>query len=250
MTADRVRRWQFHTTSFTRSGYDSAEVHRFRIQAADELDLLATEIAHLWAENERLAGHLELHRHGVIPSHDAAAKLPTANEVNLLSEAQREAEQIMAQAHDYAHRVAEYARTQYDKTIRTAIDSAIPEAQRATHHNRRGTGVVDADPAAERKALQVAGDAMISQIRAVARHLDDGRQQLARTLDRLAPKPTEAEVTAGAPGPAAPPPTRTAATIQSDRVRVISADAPTMALAVIDPADVKAGGASQPSSRA
>ncbi|WP_231935120.1 DivIVA domain-containing protein [Micromonospora viridifaciens] len=243
MTADRVRRWQFHTPSFTRRGYDNAEVDRFRIQAADELDRLATEIAHLRAENERLAGHLELHRHGVIPSHDAAAKLPTANEVNLLSEAQREAEQIMAQAHDYAHRVAEYARAQYDNAIRTAVANARQEAQRATHHNR--VGAEGDDPAAGPKALQVAGEAMISQIRAVARHLDDGRQQLARALDRLAPKPTEAEVAAGAPGPTAPPHTPTAATVQSDRVRVASADAPTMALAVINMADVKATGASR-----
>ncbi|MEK8105343.1 DivIVA domain-containing protein [Micromonospora sp. M12] len=64
MTADRVRRWEFGAASFTRRGYDNADVDRFRMQVADELDLLATQIATLRAENERLTDRVELHRHG------------------------------------------------------------------------------------------------------------------------------------------------------------------------------------------
>ncbi|MBM0224762.1 DivIVA domain-containing protein [Micromonospora sp. ATA51] len=232
LTADRVRRWQFSTPSFTRRGYDSDEVDRFRIRAADELDLLATEIARLRAESERLAGQLELHRHGVIPSANGVTALPTANEVNLLSEAQREAERIMAQAHEYAHRVAEYARAQYDSSVQAAGDGARREAQRAMHSGRRGAGVEGDDVA--RNAAQIAGEAMISQIRAVARHLDDGRQQLTRALERLGAGPTNPDGTTGGPGLAAPPRTGAAGASGSVRVRVVSVDEPTVAMATIN----------------
>ncbi|MEU5727257.1 DivIVA domain-containing protein [Micromonospora sp. NPDC047738] len=246
-TADRVRRWQFNTPSLARRGYDSDEVDRFRIQAADELDLLATEIARLRAENERLAGQLELHRHGVIPSAGAAADLPRANEVNLLSEAQREAEQIMAQAHEYAHRVAEYARAQYDNSVRAAGGGAAQEARRAMH-NRRGAGVERDDAA--RKVMPTGGETMIAQIRAVARHLDDGRQQLARALERLAAEPTRAQGVAGGPVTAAPPGTGHAGAAGSVRVRVAPVDEPTVAMATINKAGARAGGTIQPSSTA
>ncbi len=91
MTADRVRRWEFGSSSFARRGYDQADVDRFRMQVADELDLLVTQVANLRAENERLGDHVELHRHGVIPSAEPTASLPATKEVNLLSAAQREA---------------------------------------------------------------------------------------------------------------------------------------------------------------
>lgn len=111
------------------------------MQVADELDLLATQLANLRAENERLNDHLELHRHGVIPSADNAAAVPAAKEVNLLSAAQREAEQIIAQAHDYARRVAEYARMQYESYMRAAAEEAKQEAERAVTEYRSSAGV-------------------------------------------------------------------------------------------------------------
>ncbi|MEU2615752.1 DivIVA domain-containing protein [Micromonospora sp. NPDC007271] len=192
LTPDRVRRWEFGTASFTRRGYEPADVDRFRMQVADELDLLAAQVANLRAENERLNDHLELHRHGVIPSAGAAAKLPAAKEVNLLSAAQREAEQIIAQAHDYAQRVAEYARNQYESYMRAAAEEAKQEAERAVADYRSSSGANFDDSVATREALRIFGEMMISHMQAAARHLDDGSEQLARTMQRLA-----AEVTAG-----------------------------------------------------
>ncbi|MGK5673931.1 DivIVA domain-containing protein [Micromonospora sp. URMC 106] len=186
MTADRVRRWEFGTASFTRRGYDNADVDRFRMQVADELDLLAAQIANLRAENERLNDHLELHRHGVLPSAPAAAAVPAAKEVNLLSAAQREAEQIIAQAHDYARRVAEYARVQYESYMRAAAEEARQEAERAVQDYRATAGPNFDDGVAAREALRIYGEMMISHMQAAARHLDDGTEQLARTMERLA----------------------------------------------------------------
>ncbi|MEW2382138.1 DivIVA domain-containing protein [Micromonospora sp. NPDC047707] len=185
MTSDRVRRWEFGSASFTRRGYDNADVDRFRVQVADELDLLASQIAHLRAENERLNDHLELHRHGVLPSAGAAA-VPAAKEVNLLSAAQREAEQIIAQAHDYARRVAEYARTQYESYVRAAAEEARQEAERAVQEYRASAGASFDDSVAAREALRIYGEMMISHMQAAARHLDDGSEHLARTMQRLA----------------------------------------------------------------
>ncbi|PWU59301.1 cell division protein DivIVA [Micromonospora globispora] len=186
MTADRVRRWQFDAASFTRRGYDHADVDRFRMQVADELDLLSTQIANLRAENERLTDRVELHRHGVIPSAESTSPVPAAKEVNLLSAAQREAEQIVAQAHDYARRVAEYARVQYDGYLRAAAEEAKQEAERAVAEYRAGAGGHAEDSVATREALRIFGEMMISHMRAAARHLDDGSEQLARTMERIA----------------------------------------------------------------
>ncbi|WP_406044761.1 DivIVA domain-containing protein [Micromonospora sp. NBC_00898] len=186
MTADRVRRWEFGTASFARRGYDHTDVDRFRMQVADELDLLSAQIANLRAENERLNDHVELHRHGVIPSTDASAKLPAAKEVNLLSAAQREAEQIIAQAHDYARRVAEYARMQYESYLQAAAEEAKQEAERAVAEYRSSAGTSFDDSVAAREALRIFGEMMISHMQSAARHLDDGSEQLARTMDRIA----------------------------------------------------------------
>ncbi|SCF11476.1 DivIVA domain-containing protein [Micromonospora coriariae] len=205
MTADRVRRWEFGTASFGRRGYDNADVDRFRVQVADELDLLATQVAHLRAENERLNDRVELHRHGVIPSTGAAAKMPAAKEVNLLSAAQREAEQIIAQAHDYARRVAEYARVQYESYMQAAAEEAKQEAERAVADYRSSAGSSFDDTVATREALRIFGEMMVSHMQAAARHLDDGSEQLARTMDRIAKETPGAPFAVGAAGQTALP---------------------------------------------
>lgn len=186
MTADRVRRWRFDTASFTRRGYDPTDVDRFRMQVADELDLLAAQVANLHAENARLNDHLELHRHGVIPSTDTAAKLPAAEQVNVLSGAQREAEQIIAQAHDYARRVAEYARAQYETYMQAAVENARQEAEQAVQDYRRNAGVAFNDTTATQEALRIFGEMMISHLQSAAQHLNEGSEQLAHTMNRMA----------------------------------------------------------------
>lgn len=206
LTADRVRRWEFATTSFARRGYDHQDVDRFRMQVADELDLLSTQLANLRAENERLNDRVELHRHGVIPSAGSAAAMPAAKEVNLLSAAQREAEQIIAQAHDYARRVAEYARMQYESYVQAAAEEARQEAERAVQDYRRNAGTEFDDSVATREALRIYGEMMISHMQAAARQLDDGSAQLARTMDRLL---------VGAPASAANGPTVATATVSA-----------------------------------
>ncbi|MFI7078585.1 DivIVA domain-containing protein [Micromonospora sp. NPDC049903] len=185
LTADRVRRWEFGSASFTRRGYDQGAVDRFRMQVADEVDRLTTRVADLRAENEMLTGHLELHRHGVIPSSGPSPQAPAAKEVNLLSAAQREAEQIIAQAHDYARRVAEYARTQYESYVRAAVEEARQQAERAVQDYRASAGPTFDDGVAAREALRIYGEMMISHMQAAARHLDDGSAQLARTMERI-----------------------------------------------------------------
>ncbi|MCW3840763.1 DivIVA domain-containing protein [Micromonospora yasonensis] len=184
MTANRVRRWQFDAASFTRRGYEPTDVDRFRIQVADELDRLATQMADLQAENARLNDHLELHRHGVLPSSDRAANQPVAEQVNMLSAAQREAEQIIAQAHDYASRVAEYARVQYESYVQAAVENARQEAEQAVH-DRHNTGDAFNDTTAAQEALRIFGEMMISHLQSAAGHLNEGSEQLTRTMNRM-----------------------------------------------------------------
>lgn len=184
MTADRVRRWQFEAASFTRRGYEPTDVDRFRIQVADELDRLATEVANLQAEHARLNDHLELHRHGVRPSTDTAGNQPAAGQVNVVSAAQREAEQIIAQAHDYARRVAEYGRAQYEAHVQAAVDNARQEAEQAARDGHRNGGGTF-NRTASQEALRMVGEMMISHLQSVARQLDEGSEQLAATMHRM-----------------------------------------------------------------
>jgi DivIVA domain-containing protein len=184
LTPDRIRRWAFETAPFRRRGYDNEDVDRFRLQVADELDHMVAELADLRAENERLNDQVELYKHGVIPSNQAPR--PGAREVNLLSAAQREAEQIIAQAHDYARRVADYARMQYESYMQAAVEEARQEAQRAVQDYRASAGASFDESVAAREALRIFGEMMISHMQAAARHLDDGSVQLAHTMERIA----------------------------------------------------------------
>jgi cell division septum initiation protein DivIVA len=191
LTADRARRWTFEQTTLTRRGYDPRAVDAFRVQVADELDVLASQIANLRAENERINNQVELYRHGVIPSQrsDGPAGRPAgpgSAEVNLLSAAQREAEQIIAQAHDYARRVADYARVQYEAYVQAAVDDARREAEQAVHSYRNTAGPDFTDSAAMQEALRIYGEMMISHMEAAAKHLHDGSEHLARTMDKMA----------------------------------------------------------------
>ncbi|WP_232534209.1 DivIVA domain-containing protein [Plantactinospora sp. KBS50] len=184
LTADRARRWTFEQTSLTRRGYDPRAVDAFRIQVADELDVLAGQIANLRAENERINNQVELYRHGVIPSQRSEG--PGAKEVNLLSAAQREAEQIIAQAHDYARRVADYARVQYEAYVQAAVEDARREAEQAVENYRATAGPEFTESAAMQEALRIYGEMMISHMEAAAKHLHDGSEHLSRTMDKLA----------------------------------------------------------------
>ncbi|MFB9238311.1 DivIVA domain-containing protein [Plantactinospora siamensis] len=186
LTADRARRWTFEQTTLTRRGYDPRAVDAFRVQVADELDVLAGQIANLRAENERINNQVELYRHGVIPSQRKDSGGPAAKDVNLLSAAQREAEQIIAQAHDYARRVADYARVQYEAYVQAAVDDARREAEQAVHSYRNTAGPDFTDSAAMQEALRIYGEMMISHMEAAAKHLHDGSEHLSRTMDKMA----------------------------------------------------------------
>jgi DivIVA domain-containing protein len=203
ITPDRVRRWQFDVSSLTRRGYDQGDVDAFRMQVADELDVLGAQIANLRAENERINDQVELYRHGVIPSVQKSP-VPAAKEVNLLSSAQREAEQIIAQAHDYARKVAEYARVQYESYVKAAAEDARQEAERAVNEYRATAGPDFNDTAAAQEALRIYGEMMISHMEAAAKHLHDGSEHLSRTMDRIA-KDAAAAVGPGQPGRTALP---------------------------------------------
>ncbi|MFG1654281.1 cell division protein DivIVA [Micromonospora sp. NPDC049275] len=202
LTADRVRRWTFSPAPLTRRGYDARSAEAFRVQVADELDVLASQLANLRAENQRLNDHVELHRHGVIPS-ARLDHIPGAREVNLLSSAQREAESIIGQAHEYARQVAEYARQQYEGYLEAAAEDARREAERTVHEHRSIAGADVDNGAAMREALRAYGHLMISHLRAAAQHLHDGSDQLSATMERITAEAVPG--TTSASRPALPP---------------------------------------------
>jgi cell division septum initiation protein DivIVA len=177
LTADRVRRWAFDVAPVMRRGYEPQAVEVFRTQVARELELMATQVAYLRAENERLTERVEMHRHGVIPSNQETT--PHSDDVHLLSAAQREAEQIVTRAHDYAHRMAEHARAQYDSQLRAAAEQARAEAEQIV---RERTVAAEHNP---QEALRIYGQLM-QHMEVAARHLHDVSEHLARAVRRPA----------------------------------------------------------------
>ncbi|MEK8105342.1 hypothetical protein NKG94_09420 [Micromonospora sp. M12] len=63
---------------------------------------------------------------------------------------------------------------------------AKQEAERAVAEYRSAAGSSFDDTVATREALRIFGEMMVSHMQAAARHLDDGSEQLARTMDRIA----------------------------------------------------------------
>jgi hypothetical protein len=75
---------------------------------------------------------------------------------------------------------------QYESYMQAAAEEAKQEAERAVTQYRSTAGVNFDDSVATREALRIFGEMMISHMQAAARHLDDGSEQLSRTMERIA----------------------------------------------------------------
>ncbi|WP_223884317.1 hypothetical protein [Micromonospora craniellae] len=69
--------------------------------------------------------------------------------------------------------------------MRTAVEEARQQAERAVQECRASAGPTFDDGVAAREALRIHGEMMISHMQAAARHLDEGSTQLARTMERI-----------------------------------------------------------------
>jgi DivIVA domain-containing protein len=140
LTPDRVRTVAFTRTSLARRGYDIEEVHLFLHRVAEEIAASETEKTRLQAEILRLRNWYR--ERGVNVD---APRTPTRNQVNtqavnMLSEAQLQAEAYISQAESYSRRVTTEAREHAETILKDAQDRAEAAAEEAVQAYRMTAG--------------------------------------------------------------------------------------------------------------
>jgi DivIVA domain-containing protein len=148
LSPEQIRTIELPKTTLGRRGYSEPEVEQFINRLATDVEGWIAHSSGLRAEVDRLKNALRQWSKGKTNGVDAK---PNPEAVQLMTRAQQEADSILAQAQDYARRVTEYARQQYEEILRGAYEDALSEADRAAREYRSGSA---ADGSAEWEELQ------------------------------------------------------------------------------------------------
>lgn len=138
LTPERIRSVIFSKSPLGRRGVDAEEVELFQRRLAEEIAAGEAENARLRAEVDRLRDWYRSHGENVDP-----ALLPIqvdVEAVNLLSEAQLQAEACIAQAEAHSRRVISGARQHAEALLRDAQQRAEAAAQEAVQAYRARAG--------------------------------------------------------------------------------------------------------------
>ncbi|THV21740.1 DivIVA domain-containing protein [Glycomyces paridis] len=139
VTVGQVNNARFSMTSLTRRGYQPDEVHRFLTRIADELASRDQREAALRADAEKLKEALRSWQSQQSSQRLQAASptTPTSTAVNLISQAQQQAEGYVNQAQHYSRQIIAQARAQASELMRQTQERAKAEADRAVADFRR-----------------------------------------------------------------------------------------------------------------
>lgn len=157
LSPEQIRNAQLPKTTLGRRGYTEPEVEQLLHRLAADVEGWIAHSSGLRAENERLKNALRQWSKGAANGNGTANEnggdpsKPHPDAVQALSRAQQEADSIVAQAQDYARRIAEHARQQYEEILRGAYEDALAEADRAAREYKATPGN---DYAAEWDELQ------------------------------------------------------------------------------------------------
>jgi DivIVA domain-containing protein len=139
VTVGQVNNARFSMTSLTRRGYQPDEVHRFLERVADELASRDQREAALRTDAEKLKEALRSWQ-----SQQNSQRLqsptpttPTSTAVNLVSQAQQQAESYVNQAQHYSRQIIAQARSQASELMRQTQERAREDADRAVAQYRR-----------------------------------------------------------------------------------------------------------------
>ncbi|HVV14117.1 hypothetical protein [Amycolatopsis sp.] len=138
LTPERIRSVTFSRSPIGRRGVDPGEVELFQRRLAEEIAAGEAENARLRAEVDRLRDWYRSHGENVDP-----ALLPVQVDVaavNLLSEAQLQAEAYIAQAEAHCRRMAGDARRHASALLQDAQQRAETAAQEAVQTYRAQAG--------------------------------------------------------------------------------------------------------------
>jgi DivIVA domain-containing protein len=143
LSPQRVRAARFARTGLGRRGLDPDEVASFLDQVADELARRDEREAGLRADAERhkralRAWNSEHARRNAPDPHEAHQARVDA--VNLMSRAQQECDRYVRQTQDYCHSLTTQAEQQADALLAEAHHHAAAAAEQAAHDYRTGAG--------------------------------------------------------------------------------------------------------------
>ncbi|NKQ53603.1 hypothetical protein HFP15_12015 [Amycolatopsis sp. K13G38] len=181
LTPERIRSLTFSKAPIGRRGVDASEVELFQRRLAEEIAAGEAENARLRAEVDRLRDWYRNHGENVDP-----ALVPVQVDVaavNLLSEAQLQAEAYIAQAEAHSRRVTGEARTQATALVQDAQRRAEAAAQQAVHAYRTRAGD-DRDADLEEMERRMAW--LRAFCRAVQVQLHAASDAFAQEVDKLA----------------------------------------------------------------
>jgi DivIVA domain-containing protein len=138
LSPDRVRTIAFTRTSLARRGYDIEEVQLFLHRVAEEIAASESEKIRLQAEIVRLRNWYRERGVDVDAPRTPTSSRVNAQAVNMLSEAQLQAEAYISQAEAYSRRLTTEARQHAETILRDAeerAEAAADEAVVAYRHN-------------------------------------------------------------------------------------------------------------------
>lgn len=135
LSPEAVRAHTFARASLRRRGVDEEEVRAFIGRVAEELASADAEKAGLRAEIERLRDRFREHNRA-----EDSMDRPSAEAINVLSAAQQQADNYVAQAQDYCREVTNQARHQADEIMQEAHDRAEHAANEAARAYRAPSG--------------------------------------------------------------------------------------------------------------
>ena len=132
MTATQVSRTRFNRTALGRRGYDTAEVDAFIADVARELARRFEMETSLRAEADNFKRALRDWQSRASDQRQAETmRNIDSDAVNLLSQAQQQAEGYVTQAQDYCRQIIGQARGQAREVLQLAREQAEVEAERA-----------------------------------------------------------------------------------------------------------------------
>lgn len=176
LSPERIRHTEFSRTNLGRRGYNVEEVDRFLGRLAE--DLAARDAREAGLRTEVNAVKTALKDWQSTNSKTRAggdepppAPKPTAQAVNLLSQAQQQADSYIAQAQDYCRQLVGQARNQ--------AEALLSHAQEAAAHAANLAGTTDLEERLDRTR------AFLDAIGEVESQLKTARETLANEVERL-----------------------------------------------------------------
>ncbi|MFJ2028362.1 DivIVA domain-containing protein [Streptosporangium sp. NPDC087985] len=194
LTPDRVRKKEFSRAKIARRGYSEEEVQAFLYRVADDMAAGDKEKADLRAEIDRLKNWYR--SRGTDVSNSGAAQQPhlSVDAINILSRAQQTADAQIAEAENYARRLVDQARQQYEQILQESQQRAEEAASEAVNAYR-SSGAVQSSEAEDLESriayLRTFAEVTQVQLRAVLEGLTQEVNKIGNMPERSQQAVTE-----------------------------------------------------------